>query len=155
MVADYGSTPECPNYITNVFDNGAVGLPIVMGSRTFDDTTEITTWSSHPDDDTYPDVMLIGGNTKSRDVTETRRPPYNDCMDYGCAVVASWINDDWVQRYVYRNMRNVLEFASNSDTMTTIVLMDRIKEGEPGVHAYGFGWITWEADVMTFIDKGY
>jgi hypothetical protein len=52
-------------------------------------------------------------------------------------------------------MRNVLEFAGNAETQTTIVLLDRIKEGEPGVHAYGFGWITWEADVMTFIDKGY
>lgn len=126
-----------------------------MGSRTFDDTTEISTWTTHPDNDLYSDVMVIGGTTKSRDVTETRVPPYNECMYDGCAVVASWINDDWVQRYVYRNMRNVLEFAGNAETMTTIVLMDRIKADEPGVHAYGFGWILWDADVMTFVDEGY
>jgi hypothetical protein len=77
----------------------------------------------------------------------------NPQQQYVCATDANVAQAGFLETYDMNS--SAVEFAQNADTMTTIVLMDRIKEGEPGVHVYGFGWITWEADVMTFVDKGY
>lgn len=65
-------------------------------------------------------------------------------------------------------MRSVLEFASTVATRSPlgdpdgtpvtynmVVLMNRERDDEPGVFAYGFGFIVWQANVMTFVNQGY
>jgi hypothetical protein len=145
------STPPDSVNVDRVNYDCAEAIPVVLGSKMLDGHTEINTWTYHPDP-AYSNIMLIGATTDSRAVTDTG-DSFEECRN-GCAVVATWKNNDtWIQRYVYTNMRSVLEFANNEDTQVTIVLMSR--EKSPGVYAYGLGFIKWANEVMELDAVGY
>lgn len=59
-----------------------------------DGHTEINTWTHHPgyeETGEYGTTIVVGATSYSRAVTET----FSECQQ-GCALVASWYNDDWL-----------------------------------------------------------
>ena len=70
-------------------------------------------------------MMVVGGTTYSRDVSETN----DQCVD-GCALIATYDkwNDRYIMRYVYKNMRGVLDMSSSDIRDTTFILFRRMDE---------------------------
>lgn len=113
-------------------------MPVIIASKTLDGDTEINSWSKTP----MTDVILVGGTTYSRDITET-----NDECVAGCAIVAGWKKNtnSWLGRYVYTNMRGVLAVKSNNATKKSVILFKH--NLEDGSNAFAFGWVNWIPDV--------
>lgn len=109
-------------------------MPVIIASKTLDGDTEITSWTNTP----MTNVILVGGTTYSRDITET-----NDECVAGCAIVAGWKknNNSWLGRYVYTNMRGVLSVKSNNLIKKSVVLFTY--NLDDGVKAFAFGFIDW------------
>lgn len=110
-------------------------MPVIIASKTLDGDTEINAWANTP----MADVILIGGTTYSRDITET-----NDECVAGCAIVGGWKknNNSWLGRYVYTNMRGVLAVKTNFNTKKSVILFSRSLDS--GVKAFAFGFVDWQ-----------
>jgi len=123
VVTEVSKKPTCPK-----------SMPVIIASKTLDGDTEINSWTNTP----MTDVILVGGTTYSRDITET-----NDECVAGCAIVAGWKknNNSWLGRYVYTNMRSVAAVKSNNSIKKSVVLFTRSLDS--GIKAFAFGFIDW------------
>ena len=98
----------------------AENYPYIIASRTVDEDTTITAWEDSPME--RQSLMIMGGTTKSRDLTET----IDECVD-GCAVVGIYdkLTNRWKSRYLYSNMRGILQVQSDMSTRLTALLFHR------------------------------
>ena len=88
------------------------GLPLAVGSRVIDGTTEVNMWN-----EVIGGVFIIGATTFSDAVSSTS----GACKD-GCGLLASWdkSQSEFLQRYIFLHTKGVASLSTNKDTTAVI-----------------------------------